>query len=307
MFNSKTLFCDYYEEWLKLYKEGAIQRVTMDKYKSTLRWLRLLIPEVQMDQLDRATYQKMINMYAETHEKQTVVDFNFQVKAAIIDAIDDGLMAKDPTRKIIIKGKIPRPKKEKFLSLVELQKLVKDLNLGDEINNDWLIYLIAKTGLRFSEAAGLTPADFNFQKSTITINKTWDYKYGGGFNLTKNKSSMRTIQIDKELNKQFAKLCKELPLNKPIFINEEVGNIFNSTVNARLSKHCKNTGITEISIHGLRHTHASILLYSGVSILSVSKRLGHSNIAITQKTYLHIIYELENKDNDKILKSLKNI
>lgn len=300
------LFCEYYKEWLKIYKEGSIRPITMKKYITTLYWLNKIIPDLKIKNLDRIEYQKLINIYAETHEKQTTIDFHHQIKAAIIDAIDEDLIKKDPTRRVIIKGKMPKKKKEKFLSLKELQKLIKELDLGQEINNDWLIYLIAKTGLRFSEAIALTPKDFNFKKSTININKTWNYKEGGGFELTKNESSIRTIVIDKNLNEQFKMLCKNLPTNNPIFIKENK-NIYNSTINDILERHCKKAKITVVTLHGLRHTHASILLFQGVSVLSVSKRLGHSNTSVTQKVYLHIIQELENKDKKIILKSLGEI
>lgn len=55
--------------------------------------------------------------------------------------------------------------------------------------------------------------------------------------------------------------------DKPIFVGEN--KIYNSTVNDVLLRHCRNCGISEISIHGLRHTHASLLLFAGVSIASV--------------------------------------
>ena len=97
---------------------------------------------------------------------------------------------------------------------------------------------------------------------------------------------------------------KQLPENEPIFIN---GKIYNSTVNSILARHCKNADIPVISIHGLRHTHASLLLFAGVSIASVARRLGHSNITTTQKTYLHIIQELESKDIDLIMRALSNL
>ena len=59
-----------------------------------------------------------------------------------------------------------------------------------------------------------------------------------------------------------------------------------------------------IALHALRHTHASILIFAGVSIASIAKRLGHSSMITTQETYLHIIRELENQDNEKILQHL---
>lgn len=83
--------------------------------------------------------------------------------------------------------------------------------------------------------------------------------------------------------------------------------VFNSTVNKILEKYCNQQNIPVISIHGLRHTHASLLLYEGVSIASVAKRLGHANTTTTQTTYLHIIEELENKDNDKVLHHLSQL
>ncbi len=61
--------------------------------------------------------------------------------------------------------------------------------------------------------------------------------------------------------------------------------------------------ISTISVHGLRHTHASILLFAGVSIGSVARRLGHASMTTTQKTYLHIIQELENQDIDLVMRS----
>ena len=46
---------------------------------------------------------------------------------------------------------------------------------------DWFILLVAKTGMRFSEALAITPADFDFARQTLSISKTWDYKGEGGF------------------------------------------------------------------------------------------------------------------------------
>ena len=298
------LFCDYYEKWIKIYKEGAIRKVTLDKYKMTLRWLRKLITDLKIKDLTRISYQELLNNYALEHERQTTMDFHHQLKGSILDAVDEGLLDRDPTRKAIIKGKTPSVKKVKFINQFELHTLLDTLELKNEISWEWMILLIAKTGLRFSEALALTPADFNFSRQSISVSKTWDYKGDGGFLPTKNQSSIRKVQIDWQTVIQFSQLIKDLPEDKPIFVK---GKVYNSTVNGVLERYCKKAEVPVISIHGLRHTHASLLLFAGVSIASVARRLGHSSMNTTQKTYLHIIQELENRDVDLVMRSLSGL
>ncbi len=303
-FTCDSLFKDYFEFWIKLYKEGAVRPVTLEKYRNNQKHIAKIIPNLKMKDFDRNAYQELLNQYALTHERQTVIDFHHQVKGAILDAVDDGLIDRDPTRKAIFKGKAPREKKQKYLNQFELHNLLEDLDLGMEITWDWLILLIAKTGLRFSEALGLTPADFDFARQTISVNKTWDYKTNTGFQPTKNRSSIRKVQMDWQLGMQFQHLIKNLNEDEPIFVN---GPVCNSTPNNCLARHCRKCGIPEISIHGLRHTHASLLMFAGVSIASVSRRLGHSSITTTQKVYMHIISELENQDNDLVMRYLSSL
>lgn len=303
-YDVNELFCNYYEKWITIYKEGAIRNSTMKKYRLTSRWLKKIAPNLKIGEINRITYQEILNKYADNHERQSTMDFHHQLKASILDAVDEGLISKDPTRKAIIKGKAPRDKKVKYLNQFELQKLISDLDLKDEINFDWLIYLVAKTGLRFSEALAITPKDFDFPRQTLNVDKTWNYKENGGFEPTKNKSSERKVQLDWQTVIQFSELIKEIDEEKPIFISKK---IYNSTINDILKRHCNNVGIAVISIHGLRHTHASLLLYAGVSIASVAHRLGHASMSTTQKTYLHIIQELENTDIDKIMRALTSL
>lgn len=302
---SNDLFCNYYAQWISVYKEGAVRKITMDKYRMTYSWLVKLIPTLKICELNRVTYQQLLNDYARAHERQTTMDFHHQLKGAILDAVDDGLIEKDPTRKAIIKGKQPAERKIKYLNQFELHTLLGSLDLQGDINWDWFILLVAKTGMRFSEALALTPKDFDFAHQTLSISKTWDYKGNGGFLPTKNKSSVRKIQIDWQTVVQFSELVRRLPEDKPIFINKE--RVYNSTVNDILERRCKAAGVSVISMHGLRHTHASLLLFAGVSIASVARRLGHASMTTTQKTYLHIIQELENQDVDLVMRSLSGL
>lgn len=298
----EQMFHEYFKEWINLYKVGAIRSITLQKYYVTEQKLQELAPNLKLKELDRYSYQQLLNEYALTHEKQTTMDFHHHLKGAILDAVDEGVLTQNPTRKIVIKGKAPHPKKAKFLNQFEVQALLKELNLTEDINWDWFILLVVKTGLRFSEALALTPLDFDFSKQKIEINKTWNYKKTiGSFQSTKNESSNRKIQIDWQLAIQFSQLIKAREPDKPIFVKKRV---FNSTINNRLKVLCTHASIPIITVHSLRHTHASLLLFAGVSIASVANRLGHSSMTTTQETYLHIIQELENQDNDKIIRHL---
>ena len=274
---STKLFHKYYKEWIELYKKDAVRHATLVKYELAHKHVKEICPNLHLHQLDRKSYQLLLNKFAENHTHETTLDFHHHLKACLVDAYEDGIIRVNPTRKAIIKGTQKRKKKKKFLNRDELQALLSELNLPAEVNWDWFIYLISKTGLRFAEALALTPADFDYENQQININL-----------------------------KAFKKLIKEKDPDQPIFVNQDQ-KIFNSTINSRLATLCRHANIPTISIHGLRHTHASLLLFQGVSVLSVSRRLGHANITTTQETYLHIIKELETKDNRKILKHLKEL
>ena len=251
-----ALFYNYYTQWIEVYKKDAIREATMAKYRMTQKWVEKLAPELKVCELTRTAYQKILNDYAKEHERQTTLDFHHQLKGAVMDAVDEGLIERDPTRKAIIKGKTPREKKIKYLNQFELHTLIADLDIKEEPNWDWFILLVAKTGMRFSEALAITPKDFDFGRQTLSISKTWDYKGKGGFLPTKNKSSVRKIQIDWQIVVKFSELVKGLPEDEPIFVGEE--KIYNSTVNDALIRHCKACGISEISIHGLRHPYVKL-------------------------------------------------
>lgn len=306
-FSRDELFYEFYEKWIEIYKRGSVRQITLNKYLMTLNWIKKIAPDLRVKELNRIRYQRIINEYAKEHERQTTMDFHHQLKSAVLDALDEGLLERDPTRKVVIKGKMPAEKKPKFLNQFQLHTLLETLNLDTQKGPswEWLILLIAKTGMRFSEALAVTPEDFDFSRQTVSVTKTWDYKAGSGFLPTKNKSSIRKIPLDWRTVAQFAELTRDFSPKQPIFVKKDV--IYNSTINSILARYCKAAGIPVITVHGLRHTHASLLLYQGVSIASVARRLGHASINTTQRTYLHIIQELENADVDLVIRTLSNL
>ncbi|MFT8813725.1 MAG: site-specific integrase [Oenococcus sp.] len=299
------LLADYFDRWLRLYKEHSVTNVTLVKYHNTLQHLRHLFGTLRLKDLTRSLYQEKINQFAETHAPRTVATFHKQIRASLLDALDEKIISFDPTRKTVITGiKVHHP--QKALDYNDWRKLIKNLNTNN--TEELIIYLAAVSGMRYAEILGMTRSDINVNKSTISINKTWDYKYHTGFKKTKNKSSVRLISLDHHTVQVLQKYLSEKPsiTDEPLFLTNGRAPV-SAEINKVLTSHLQKLNLPRITFHGLRHTHASILLYQGVSVLSVSKRLGHSNITTTQSTYLHVIKELEALDNDKIIAILDGI
>lgn len=192
-----ALFVDYYAQWVQVYKEGAIREVTLAKYKMTQSWLKKLVPQMKLCDMTRITYQQLINDYAQHHERQTTMDFHHQLKGAILDAVDEGLIERDPTRKVIIKGKTPAEKKIKYLNQFELHTLLKSLDLGKEVNWDWFILLVAKTGMRFSD-----------DDDKIRLNQRKPSKYKGLSRFGPEKNLQRINKFMKERPTFYKKLIQ---------------------------------------------------------------------------------------------------
>ena len=184
----------------------------------------------------------------------------------------------------------------------------------------YLILLGLTSGLRFGELVGLTRDDFDFDKGVIYVDKTWGYHSSSsspaGFGDTKNKQSVKVVSLDEITLDVFKKLFENTEVHedntKELVFFSPTANykvISNSFANRYLKKVLRKLKIKpEISIHGLRHTHASILIYKReVSVNYISERLGHSSVVITLDRYSHVLEELrdeESKASNKIFATM---
>jgi integrase len=314
------LFANYFEQWAKTYKKGTVRPVTWQKYEIAMKHLYEIAPDIEVADIDRAAYQNLINEFAKDHQHVTCMGMHHMWHAALLDALDEGLITHDPGRRIKIVGVQPERTTKKFLEADEAKLLIGDLVTKGTLSWDYFILLVLNTGLRFAEALGLTPEDFDFEQLTVRVDHTWDYKAKSGkmldkFIPTKNTFSVRTISLDLKTAFKLRPVIEGIPEGMPIWpywygklkgTGDDV-RIFNSTINYVLAQHCENSGVPVIHVHGLRHTHASLLIANGVSIQAVAKRLGHANTTTTQKVYIHLLKEAEQQANEKISSVLVNM
>lgn len=300
----QLLFAEYFYQWMKTFKKPAIAPVTYIKYKNTYEHIKNYFGTIELAAVSRQDYQAALNKFAKTHAKRTTAGFHKQMRAAVLDALEENFISTDFTRKAIIGGRDKEKSKAMFLSYSEWKRLV-NYTRATSNSYDFIIYLSAMTALRFAEVLGLTVADIDLKNKSLTVNKTWDYKYHTGFKAPKNSNSVRTIDIDTQTLRVIKKVIRERKfklLDQKICINTDGKLPVSATINRYLENLCDKLEIPQISFHGLRHTHASILLFKGVNIMSVSKRLGHKDVTTTQSVYLHIIKEMEERETKLITK-----
>lgn len=309
----------YFEEWYKLYIEPGAQYNTKHHYTVTLNILkRSSIGEYAINAITPRLYQSFINEYGANHAKWTVKKINAQIRAAIKKAVYDGELHRDFTQNVKLVYDESKSRDTVWLNADQTQIVINDLigslQTSQRPISRYMVLTDLLTGLRIGELMALTWEDVDLDQQTIDINKSWDYVNDKN-KTTKTKSSNRTIAINSTLVEQLKEL-REFQANKnnihpktQIFLNN---NHRISSV-AALNKQVRNVldeceiDIPDFHFHSLRHTHASFLLYKGVSIFAISQRLGHSNVQITMGVYSHVISEMKNKETDKTLAALDDL
>lgn len=311
-------FDDYFENWVEVFKPH-VGKNTKDRYKVTLKTIQEHFPSVSIQSITRSKYQMFLNTYAEGRTKETVKKLNSHIRACIQEAIAENIITHDFTKRAVLSGtKESKRPDEKHLDYVDSVNLLKDLVLlikqaNRPILGYYLLLLALTSGLRFGELVGLTREDFDFKRLEIKVTKTWGYtnKMPPGFGPTKNPQSVRIVSMDKATMDLFQDLFKRLPTNihRLVFFSSQSKYkvISNTAVNKSLERLLNGLGIDSVNVHGLRHTHASILLYKGISIYYVSERLGHKDIQTTLDYYAHLLKEFRERDSNNTVKALEEM
>lgn len=313
---------EYYNHWLKTYKLGKHSKITEQRYTSFRKHLEGYFGlDRKLKDIKRSDWQKFINFFGTNHTKETVGKLNGYVRDMAASAVADRLIYFDFTQGAEMVGTKGRSEGLKYLETEDYKKL-KDYVLKNSSLNKIFCYMIATgilTGARISEVMALTWKDIDFKKQTISINKSWDYVYTHTFKDTKNPLSVRTIKIDKgltelllqlkkEQNQYFKKIGRPTSINELIFLNKDLTLISYNAINKDLQNIEKRLNISPlITFHGLRHTHASFLIFKGIDIVYISHRLGHANISVTLKTYAHLLKDHEEQEENKTIEFLETM
>lgn len=311
----RTPFYDYFNNWVDLYKKDKISTMTLKHYTYTANLIKEHFQGKFITDIDRKDYQAFLNQIGSSRAKETVAKVNMHIRSCVEDALEDKVINADFTRKTEIVWKVEAKKTdEKYLNQSDYEKLLNAVIDRLERSKVYHILLLGlTTGMRFGEIVGLTVKDFDFVNNKINITKTWGYKPGSdfGFGPLKNDASERKIRMDKmtmNYMKQYIDQMQPNDYDLLFYSNEsKYGCISNSAANDALFDTTHYLRMDRITMHGLRHTHASSLLYQKASIYYVSERLGHKNINTTLNDYTHVMKELREADEQLSTSLLENM
>ena len=152
-------------------------------------------------------------------------------------------------------------------------------------------------GIREGELLALTPADFDFEKSTVSINKSYQRLNGQDVITTpKTEKSNRIIKMPKFLVDEIQDYLKQLYDIKPM---DRMFTITKSGLHREMDRGAKVAGVPRIRIHDIRHSAVSLLIDMGFSATAIADRVGHESIDITYN-YAHLFPSKQTEMADKL-------
>lgn len=261
---------------------------------------------------DNTAYHDVIRLF----KIYRSVNWRMQIKVnqvkhlALTDALNDGYLKNDP---------LPGVKKRYWnspkITILTKEQVKIFLAAAKEYHSIYLEVLLALfCGLRKGEIMGLKYKDFDFLQHTVSINRqiTRDYDVVIEEDRTykiatqrlstkppKSYSSYRTLiisafifdelEIRKKENEEILKLTENHEWAEYICLGVK-GNIkSDGTYTEAIKRICKRNGLPHITMHGLRHMFATILIEQGVSLEKISKLMGHKSVATTFEIYCGIM------------------
>jgi len=292
------------EQWLTLWlkaKRGTISDRTFVTYESLVR--NHVVPRLGRIKLSKLKHGN-INWMVDDMEQaglsaKTRIEARNIVKAALQSAVDQGVLRTNVARL----SKAPRRERPDIRPLVQadVPKLMKALNTGSSPDRAALFLLILGTGLRRSEALGLRWEDVDVENRLLYVRNQL-VRREGEWVLAELKThrSRRTISVHATILQSLRTVRARQQDRQAIARGrgDDLGLVFTTSTGSpvdpdnvlrSLKGALRRAGLADTTVHGLRHSAATILLSEGVDLRTIQEILGHSDFNMTANIYAHVL------------------
>ena len=321
---AKLKFYEYATDYIKRREgRGELKPATVHSYLGLNEVLKDQIGYLHLDQITPGRLMALYDWRAELGRNRrngkalsskTIREYHMFISSVMSRAEKEGRVIFNPC------NKIDAPKKDYHKAeILQPDEVKKMLDLLESEPLKWRLYihLLLTSGARRGEIAGLKWAkvDFFNNQIEITNNLIYDSTHGVYETTPKTEESIRFIKLPAETMEMLRTWRKQCNLYRKtnaekwndtdfVFIQENGNPIHPQSVSRWFDRFCKRNDLPKISLHKLRHTAASILIDSGMSIAAVSKRLGHSQISTTLNVYTHQIKKRDEIEADTIANAI---
>lgn len=308
----KYKFIEVTNLW-KIHYEKQVKVTTFTTTNSYLNnHILPIFKNIYIDQIDVRMCQEATNLWYSTYSEAallvSIVNRIFKF------GINQGFISENPMSKVIRPKNTHKQSYEApFYEKNELLRFLTAVKEDESLKAYTLFHVLAFTGLRRGEVFGLKWKDVNFEKMTLSVERSLIYnqqKREFQFSTPKTKNSLRQIGIDNNTLQTLLKwrnyqreflLGRGYNVSSPeqlIFTSENNHYMTDAYLRRIIKRVTKKHDLPHITVHGFRHTHCSLLFEAGVEMNSVKERLGHSNIKTTMDIYAHVTKAERDKTAD---------
>lgn len=298
------------ELWWESYKY-TVKPNTQDNVKKLLdNHVLPLFGIYKLDKLTTPLIQSIVNKLADKTNKGELGAYLHYDKIHALNkrilqyGVTMQAISSNPARDVVLPRNTQKAKRKKVKHFEnqDLKKFLDYLGGLDQakyrnLYEATLYKFLLATGCRINEALALSWSDIDLGNATISITKTLNHL--GQINSPKSKASYRDIDIDqgtitmlKTYQLRQIQEAWKLGRTETVVFSDFIHDYPNNkTLGNRLKTRFKRAGVPNIGFHGFRHTHASLLLNSGIPYKELQYRLGHSTLSMTMDIYSHLSKE----------------
>lgn len=304
--NANNILTDaWFEYWIGI-KEKTVRPNTVRNYRERYQHnIQPVIGRRLLNEVKPLHCQQVFTNMADKGYKTSTIN---QTRIALFNmlelALENDVIRYNPCKKSVRSDMGKPSTKKKAIDVVTQRKFLEGIR-GKAYENQFRFIL--QTGLRTGELVGIKWTDISFEKKTLTISRTMEYRYSAKewhVGPPKSKSGYRTIPLTDEavviLKQQKAKnqSIDVIPIEwaEYVFLSRKGEPVKNSTYDAALNKICDSQGLERFSMHVLRHTFATRCIEGGMKPKTLQMLLGHSNIGITMNLYVTTTEEEKQKE-----------